>query len=86
MRHIKFIWMCILSKFSPVIQNTVFFDSFLGQYSDNPRYISEMLHSLQPTIQIVWDKSKKSREELPDYVKVVQRGSREYYYYALKVE
>ena len=35
--------------------NKVVFSSFLGSaYNDNPRYISEMLHSMRPGTDIVW--------------------------------
>ena len=74
------------SKFSPVIKNTVFFDSFLGQYSDNPKYVSEELHRIMPEAQIVWSVSDKSKETPPDYVHTVRYASKEYYKYALNSE
>ena len=36
-------------------KNKVFFESFIGKsYSDNPKPISEYLHSVKPDIEIVW--------------------------------
>lgn len=52
-------------------------------YSDNPRYISEMMHALRPECDIVWLLKKPyiDRVEVPDYVRVVtpisRRGLRE---------
>ena len=77
----KVIWI-IHSRFTPIIQNTVFFDSFGGQYNDNPKYISEKLHQLCPSIQIVWSVSDHGKEKPPHYALQVQTGSREYYKYA----
>ena len=33
---------------------TVFFNSFNGQYSDNPRAVSEYLHDIAPEVEQVW--------------------------------
>ena len=73
----------LTSRFSSVISNTVFFDSFQGQYSDNPKYISQEVHRIMPDVKIVWSVSDKTREVMPDYIKKVQYGSKEYYNYAL---
>ena len=83
MSSFKLVLQYLGSKFSPVIKNTVFFDSFLGQYSDNPKYVSEELHRIMPEAQIVWSIANKSRETPPNYVRTVQYGSKEYYRYAL---
>lgn len=72
----------IQSRFSPIIPNTVFFDSFGGQYNDNPKYISEKLHELDPSIKIVWSVSEHGREKPPYYALQVHTGSEEYYRYA----
>ena len=47
----------------------MFFQSFLGQYSDNPRAISEAIHELDPTIELVW--YLKNETEAPNYIKRV---------------
>lgn len=86
MSSFKLVLQYLGSKFSPVIENTVFFDSFLGRYSDNPKYVSEELHRIMPGAQIVWSISDKSRETPPNYVRTVQYGSKEYYIYALNSE
>lgn len=72
----------IATHFTPCIQNTVFFDSFAGQYNDNPKYISERLHELAPNINIVWSVSDHGKEKPPSYVKQVETYSGEYYKYA----
>ena len=70
------------SAFTPYIKNVVFFDSFAGQYNDNPKYISEKLHELAPDIKIIWSVSDHGIEKPPEYVCQVQTYSKEYYKYA----
>ncbi len=72
----------IITRFSPIILNTVFFDSFGGQYNDNPKYVSEKLHELDPSIRIVWSVSEHGKEKPPHYAQQVTTGSKEYYRYA----
>ena len=48
-KSLKFLYLIRNSK-----RKRVFFQSFLGQYSDNPRAISEAIHELDPTIDVVW--------------------------------
>ena len=83
MGKISYFLKCIISKLIPIIKNTVFFDSFNGQYNDNPKYISEELHKQSSLVNIVWSISDKSREIPPSYVKTVQYGSKEYYKYIM---
>ena len=71
-----------ITHFTPVIKNTVFFDSFWGQYNDNPKYISEELHRIDPSISIVWSVSLHGHDRPPEYAKQVITGSRDYYKYA----
>ena len=54
---------------------TCFFSSFRGQYSDNPRAISEYLHVIAPNLQQIWLLSRKNVKFAPDYVKVVYPGT-----------
>jgi len=70
-----------LSIFLKYKNNTVLFDSFGGQYNDNPKYISEKLHELYPDIDIVWTRSDKSKTLPPSYVKVIEYGSKDYFEY-----
>lgn len=86
MNRVSFILRCLHSKFSRLIDNYVFFDSFHGQYNDNPKYISEELHKKYPQINIVWSVSEKNHEQLPAYVTKVKYGSSDYYKYALNSE
>ena len=81
-KKIKSMVWIIRSCFTPIINNTVFFDSFGGQYNDNPKYISEKLHDLDPSIKIVWSVSDHGKEKPPEYAYKVKTGSREYYKYA----
>ena len=58
-------------------KNQVLFNCFHGkQYSDNPRAISEKLHSLFPEIQIAWFIEKGYKLDLPEYVRPVERLGR----------
>lgn len=67
------------SKFYMFVRNhgqgtssKVVFTSFAGtQYSDNPRAISEALHSMFPDIEIVWLIKENKRKGVPDYIKCV---------------
>lgn len=64
------------------IKRQVMFTSFSGkQYSDNPRAISEKLHELDSTCEIVWGFSSfdDSYGLLPSYVHIVKMGSPEWF-------
>ncbi len=60
------------------IQDVVLFNSFNGQYNDNPKYISEKLFVLAPKTKIFWVRTNKSHEIFPPYVHVVNLYSKEY--------
>ena len=70
----------------PIITNTVFFQSFGGQYNDNPKYISEKLHDLRPEFHIVWAISpdKCNTKDIPEYVLRVDMNSNDYINYISK--
>jgi len=62
------------------VEDKVLFESFSGgQYSDNPRSISEKLHELYPGIGIAWilKDGVAAKAGVPDYVKVIHKSSRE---------
>jgi len=65
------------------IEKKIMFESFHGeQYSDNPRAISEKLHEMHPDFEIVWALNRVSKEIkkiLPEYVRVINRKSINYY-------
>ena len=64
------------------IKKQVLFESFDGkQYSDNPKAVSEMLHEMDPSFQIIWAYNGKYSKKLdmPDYIKTVRVHSKEYY-------
>ena len=63
------------------IKKKVVFNSFFGkQYSCNPRAISDEMHKLYPDYEIVWllNDANVPYGLLPDYVRVVVKGSRIY--------
>ena len=67
----------------PIQKKTVLFQSFSGQYGDNPKYVSEELHRLRPGYKIIWVSSKESNgTDFPTYAKVVERGTLLHSYYA----
>lgn len=66
---LKSILSTVINRFVPMYKNTVFFDSFSGQYNDNPKYISEALHRLNPEVNIVWTTSDHGHDVAPDYAK-----------------
>lgn len=62
--------------FLPVNRNKFYFRAYNGQYSDNPKYISQKLHEIKPDTEIYWELSDASkRNDLPDYIKVVNQGT-----------
>jgi len=61
--------LCYITR--PRKEKSVFFASFRGQYSDNPRAISEKLHEMAPDVKIVWLVKPQFRKYVPDYVTVV---------------
>ena len=63
----------------PVMKDTVLFRSFMGQYNDNPKYVSEKLHERRPDLNIVWTVGKNvDPSTFPEYVKTVELDSVEY--------
>jgi CDP-glycerol glycerophosphotransferase len=70
-----YMYLCYVTR--PRKEKSVFFASFRGQYSDNPRAISECLHRMAPDVKIVWLVKPQYRQYVPDYVTVVPpRGRR----------
>lgn len=64
-----YMYLCYLTRSRK--EKSVFFASFRGQYSDNPRAISECLHEMAPDVKIVWLVKSQFRKYVPDYVTVV---------------
>ena len=64
-----YMYLCYITR--PRKEKSVFFASFRGQYSDNPRAISECLHQMAPDVKIVWLVKSQFRKYVPDYVTVV---------------
>ncbi len=76
----------ILGFLAPLKKDTIFFQSFGGQYNDNPKYISEYLHEHYPNYKLVWgiDEKKCNISDIPKYIKIVKMNSIEYYKYAVR--
>ena len=72
----------IVLKSMTRIKPIILFESFNGaQYSDNPRAISEMMHSMYPEYQIAWYLNSGANKELvPDYVKCISNRIEFYKY------
>lgn len=68
-------------RWVPFRNKTVLFKSFGGQYNDNPKYISEMLHQMSPDTRIVWIISDKCKDVVPEYVTTIPYHGLKYYYY-----
>ncbi len=65
----SYMYLCYISR--PRKEKSVFFASFRGQYSDNPRAISEFLHQMAPEVKIVWMVKPQFKQYVPDYVTIV---------------
>jgi CDP-glycerol glycerophosphotransferase len=59
----------------PILEDTVLFDSWRGEYSDNPRAISEELHRRRTGFKHVWVIDHARAGEVPDWVVPVTPGS-----------
>lgn len=64
-----YMYFCYITR--PRKEKSVFFASFRGQYSDNPRAISECLHQMAPEVKIVWMVKPQFQQYVPDYVTIV---------------
>lgn len=54
------------------VKDRVVFISFDGRsYSDNPKAISESLHTIAPDIEIVWALKRGKEQQMPQYAKVI---------------
>ena len=65
----SYMYLCYVTR--PRKEKSVFFASFRGQYSDNPRAISECLHHMAPDVKIVWLIKPSFKQYVPDYVSIV---------------
>lgn len=68
-RGISFICKWLLIKILPIKERRVVFTSYLGQYTDSPKYISEQLHMQNEGLDIIWLVKSQNMDLLPDYVK-----------------
>lgn len=70
----------ILFHFIPMRNEQIMFVSFEGQYNDNPKYISEAIHSISEKYKLIWVISDKCHEKalIPKYIKCVKKNSFKY--------
>jgi len=64
-----YMYLCYITRARK--EKIVYFASFRGQYSDNPRAISECLHRMAPEVKIVWLIKPQFKQFVPDYVVAV---------------
>lgn len=74
-RGISFACRLLVIKILPIKKNRLVFTSYLGQYTDSPRYVSEQLHKLCKDLDIIWLVTPQTMNSLPDYVKGVEINS-----------
>ena len=87
MNNTKFFLHTLWHLSLPIMKDTVLFRSFMGQYNDNPKYVSEKLHERHPEINIVWTVGKDTdTATFPEYVKTVALGSAEFAKYTARAE
>ena len=68
-------------KVAPIKKNKFVFTSFEGHYSDNTRAISEKMHEIDSTAEIIWLVTPSYKGDLPEYVKGVDINSLSSYWY-----
>ena len=86
MTNAEFVLRTLLNMCLPIIKGTAVFRSFGGQYSDNPKYISEELHKRHPEIEIVWIIGDGNEKDFPNYVKTIRLDSAEHSKYIARAE
>lgn len=72
----------ILSANAKPDYNKILFTTFQGDYTCNPKYISEKIHELYPDMEIVWGVRKDSflhPESFPRYIRLVERATYSFY-------
>lgn len=69
LKKLGIVFRLLLYKVSPVRKNRFIFTSLNGHYSDNPKYISEALHEINPNAEIIWLINKCRKDEMPKWVK-----------------
>ena len=70
--------MCIfISVFYRLNRKKIFFRAYNGlRYACNPRAISEKMHEMDPSMEIVWSMNDVNNvADIPDYVRVVKKKS-----------
>lgn len=85
--NIEMIYRLFFSRFG-VISDAAYFSSFSGLYNDNPLYISEQLHRINPNIKIYWLVKDKSKEvnNLPEYIHVIKKNGLKNAYYSSRAK
>lgn len=86
MNKVAYLASTLLHLQLPILKNTVFFQSFHGQYNDNPKYISEALHRRRPDIKIVWAIKDGQPKTFPEYAELVHIDSLAYTKYISRAQ
>lgn len=69
---------------SRVVKNRIFFNTFQGDYTCNPKYITEQLIRDKVDCEIIWGVRKsqiQNRNDIPEKVKLVDRYTYDFYEY-----
>ena len=72
----------LLNVFTPIDENKVLFTTFQGDYTCNPKYITEELLRRDSKVKIVWAVRKTALlqpELFPESIKVVERATYDFY-------
>lgn len=81
-RFIGIITRKIIYKKCKVVHNRIFFNTFQGDYTCNPKYITEELLRQNVNCEIIWGvrlSQLKNLNQLPSNIKVVNRYTPEFY-------
>lgn len=70
-KFIIFIFNGFVKKFKKTDPNLWLFNSYLGDYNDSPRLISEYVHKMYPKINICWLLKPELFNIVPNYVKKI---------------
>lgn len=71
----------LLIKIIPIKKGRFVFTSFDGHYSDSPKCISEVMHEMNPDVEIIWLVSRERIEYVPKRFKAVDIKSKRRFWY-----
>ena len=65
----------IFRFFAKIDNNEILFISFNGDYSDNPKYVSQAIHELDPNKKIYWILRDLNNKDVPNYVNKIKKDT-----------